>query len=65
MNIFALQDIHDGDEMFWFETTLLLVDSVLHDYSNQNRKTMVSWLLKTKQTTLCVPVPVGQCHVQV
>ena len=41
----ALQDIHEGDEMFWFETTLLLVDSVLHDYSNRHRKNLVSWFI--------------------
>ncbi|KAK7482059.1 hypothetical protein BaRGS_00026751 [Batillaria attramentaria] len=39
------QDIHEGDEMFWFETTMLIVNSVLHDYSDNKRKHLAKTIL--------------------
>ncbi|XP_076434592.1 cilia- and flagella-associated protein 46-like isoform X2 [Babylonia areolata] len=32
------QEIHEGDEMFWYETTLLLVNAALCDNSNRRSK---------------------------
>ncbi|XP_025093435.1 cilia- and flagella-associated protein 46-like isoform X2 [Pomacea canaliculata] len=41
----AAQEIHQGDEMFWFETMLLLVESVICDYTNKNRRHLALKLL--------------------
>lgn len=36
------QAIHQGDEMFWYNTTMLMVDATLHDYESRNCKKIVS-----------------------
>ncbi|XP_071090002.1 cilia- and flagella-associated protein 46-like [Haliotis cracherodii] len=32
------QDTHGGDEMFWYKTTVLIVDATLHDYENRQAR---------------------------
>ncbi|XP_052099636.1 cilia- and flagella-associated protein 46-like isoform X4 [Mytilus californianus] len=39
------QAIHHGDEMFWYETTMLMVDATLHDYESRNCKRIARGVL--------------------
>ncbi|KAK7109057.1 hypothetical protein V1264_013170 [Littorina saxatilis] len=41
------QEVHEGDEMFYFEAIQLLIDSVHHDYTNRYRKHDAKKLLVT------------------
>ncbi|XP_052228420.1 cilia- and flagella-associated protein 46-like isoform X3 [Dreissena polymorpha] len=39
------QSLHHGDEMYWFETTILMVDATLRDHDNRNCKRIARGLL--------------------
>jgi len=42
------QAVHCGDEIFWFKTTMLMIDTTLKDYENRNAKRVVR-----SRCTLC------------
>ena len=35
------QAMYHGDEMFWYKTTILMVDATLRDYENRKAKRVV------------------------
>ncbi|XP_069140158.1 cilia- and flagella-associated protein 46-like isoform X2 [Argopecten irradians] len=39
------QNVYQGDEMFWYETTMLMVDATLKDYENRNSKRIARGIL--------------------
>ncbi|KAL4232411.1 Cilia and flagella associated protein 46 [Mactra antiquata] len=39
------QSLHHGDEMFWYDTTMLIVNATLQDYENRNAKKIARGVL--------------------
>ena len=46
------QNVNTGDEMFWFNTTMVMVDATLKDYENRKAQRIVSFI-HLKKKTLC------------
>lgn len=40
-----MQDIHKGDEDFWYETTMLMIEAVLNDYESRKAKRVARGVL--------------------
>lgn len=39
---FMIQSAYDGDEMFWYKTSMLMVEATLKDYENRKGQRIVS-----------------------
>lgn len=37
-----IQSAYDGDEMFWYKTSMLMVEATLKDYENRKGQRIVS-----------------------
>lgn len=39
---FMIQSVYDGDEMFWYKISMLMVEVILKDYENRKGQRIVS-----------------------
>lgn len=42
MFFFMIQSVYDGDEMFWYKISMLMVEVILKDYENRKGQRIVS-----------------------